>query len=239
MFKKAQESFNFYETPTHHSMMIYNDCNPSDKLKVIDICCGLGSLVQPWYDNGHDVTLVELNEDFIPLLKDKFPKAKVISIDYLTNNIDEQFDVYLCNPPFNTNDEKKIYVSFFCKILMTMTHEAVLYFICPKMFYKNQNRIKIENEFTSTFSLIEYIKQTNDMPAKYYFDKYGVIELHSNEFTFNKQMLKRMKGKGIISDDFIDEDDNMITPYFEFRYLGNILDFKETQCKYGLFKVNS
>jgi len=239
MYKKAQYVFNFYETPSHHSVMIYNDCKPSEKLKVIDICCGLGSLAQPWYDNDHDITLVELNEDFIPILKDKFPKANVMSINYLEHNCDEQFDVYLCNPPFNTNDEKKIYVSFFCKILMTMTHEAVLYFICPKMFYKNQNIIKIENEITCKFALMDYLKQYKEMPAKYYFDKYNVIELHSNEFTFNKQMLQRMKVKGIISNDFINEDDNMINPYFEFRYLGNIFDFKETKCKCGLFKINS
>ena len=239
MFKKAQEQFNFYETPSHHSTLIYNDCNTSEKLKVIDICCGLGSLVQPWYDYGHDITLVELNEDFIPILKVKFPNATIISIDYLTNDFKDNFDVYLCNPPFNTNDEKKIYVSFFCKILMSMTHQAVLYFICPKMFYKNQNRIKIENEITCSYALIEYLKQYNEMPAKYYFDKYQLIELHSNEFVFNKAMLKRMKLKGIINEDFINEDDNMINPYFEFRYLGNIFDFKETHCKCGIFKVNS
>ena len=239
MFKKAQNFFNFYETPSHHSTLIYNDYKPSYKLKVIDICCGLGSLIQPWSDDGHDITLVELNDEFIPILKTKFPNATIMSIDYLTNTIDEKFDVYLCNPPFNTNDEKKIYVSFFCKILMTMTHEAVLYFICPKMFYKNQNIIKIENEITCKFALMDYIKQYKEMPAKYYFDKYNVIELHSNEFTFSKQMLKRMKVKGIISNDFINEDDNMINPYFEFRYLGNIFDFEETQCKCGIFKINS
>ena len=32
-------------------------------------------------------------------------------------------------------------------------------------------------------------------------------------------MLKRMKLKGIITHDFINEDDNMINPYFEFRFL--------------------
>ena len=47
-----------------------------------------------------------------------------------------------------------------------------------------------------------------------------------------------MKANLIINDDFIDEDDFMINPYFEFRYLGNLFDFKETNCKCGLFKVN-
>ena len=47
-----------------------------------------------------------------------------------------------------------------------------------------------------------------------------------------------MKASSIIPDDFIDEGDNMINPYFEFRYLGNVFDFAETNCKCGLFKVN-
>ena len=48
---------------------IFNDYNPKCKVNVIDICCGLGSLCQPWYDNGHNITLVELNNNFIPILK--------------------------------------------------------------------------------------------------------------------------------------------------------------------------
>jgi predicted RNA methylase len=46
---KAQEQFNFYETPREHAVKIYNDYNPSSIVDVIDICCGLGSLVQPAY----------------------------------------------------------------------------------------------------------------------------------------------------------------------------------------------
>jgi NADH-quinone oxidoreductase subunit M len=30
----------------------------------------------------------------------------------------------------------------------------------------------------------------------------------------------------------------MINPYFEFRYLGNIFDFKHTKMQCGIFKVN-
>ena len=69
MIKKAQEQFDFYETPKKHAYTIYDDCKAHHQLNVIDICCGLGSLVQPWYDNGHNVTLVELDDNFIPILK--------------------------------------------------------------------------------------------------------------------------------------------------------------------------
>jgi DNA-binding XRE family transcriptional regulator len=43
---------------------LYEDYNPKYQVNVIDICCGLGSLCQPWYDHGHNVTLVELNDKF-------------------------------------------------------------------------------------------------------------------------------------------------------------------------------
>ena len=238
MIKKAQEQFDFYETPSKHANTIYDDNKSSKTLNVIDICCGLGSLVQPWYDNGHNITLIELNDDFIPILKEKYPRAKILNIDFLKNNIDNDYDVYLCNPPFNTQDEKIIYVSFFCKILNMMSDYSIFYFICPKMFYKNQNKIKIENELTSNYDIMNYIKENNEMPANYYFDKYKLIELHSNEFRFNKTMIKRMIDNKIIDADFIDEETNMINPYFEFRYLGNIFDFKTTKCKCGLFKIN-
>ena len=238
MLKKAQDNYDFYETPKHHSSKIYQDYQPKSTLNIIDICCGLGSLVQPWYDAGHNITLIEYNDDFIPFLQKKFPNAIILNIDFLKSNIQEYYDVYLCNPPFGTKDDKKIYVSFFCKILSMMNSYSVFYFICPKMFYKDQDRIKIEANNFGSYEINEYLKTHNEMPAYYYFEKYNLIELHSNGFAFNKQMIKRMKVNSIITDDFIDEDDFMINPYFEFRYLGNLFDFKETNCKCGLFKIN-
>ncbi len=119
-----------------------------------------------------------------------------------------------------------------------MSDSSIFYFICPKMFYKNQNKIKIENELTSHSDILNYIKENNEMTAKYYYDRYSLIELHSDEFRFNKAMIKRMIDKKIIDANFIDIETNMINPYFEFRYLGNIFDFKTTNCKCGLFKIN-
>ncbi len=40
MLKHAQDQYDFYETPAHHSINIYNDYNPKYKVNVIDICCG-------------------------------------------------------------------------------------------------------------------------------------------------------------------------------------------------------
>ena len=238
MLNNAKKQFNFYETPIHHAQYIFEDYKQSQILKVIDICCGLGSLIQPWYDKNHDITLVELNKDFIPILQNKFPKAKILNVDYLINEQTEDYDVYLCNPPFAIGNDRKAYISFFCKILMSMPQESTLYFICPKMFYMNQNKIKIEHHYKSALDLLEYIRENNDNPASYYFDKYSSIELNSNEFRFNKQLIKRLLLNKIIDSNFID-DDFMILPYFEFRYIGNIFDFKETKCNCGIFKINN
>jgi len=91
ILEKAQDNYDFYETPNKYAYDIYNDYYEASKkiLSVIDICCGLGSLIQPWYDNGHNITLIELNNDFIPILKDKYPKAKIMNCDFLKTKFDE------------------------------------------------------------------------------------------------------------------------------------------------------
>ena len=62
-----------------------------------------------------------------------------------------------------------------------MSDYSIFYFICPKMFYKNQDRIKIEVELTSNHDILNYIKENNEMPAKYYYYyRYNLIELHSD-----------------------------------------------------------
>ena len=240
ILKNAQDKYDFYETEDIHANHIYANYNPKHIMRVIDICSGLGSLIKPWYDNGHSITLIELNEDFIPILQLNFPTARILKEDYLSFNDNEEYDVYLCNPPFNDKNEK-IYPSFFCKIIQTLNQSAVCYFICPRMFYTNQMLLKIENEYNNQFELISYIKENKTMPPKYYFDRYGYIQLYSTEFRFNKNMINKMIDKKIIDIDFLtyDEDDKLfiINPYFEFQYLGNIFDFKMTKCRCGLFKI--
>jgi hypothetical protein len=235
ILENAKTKYNFYETPKHHSQYIYNDYNPQGKLKVIDICCGLGSLVKPWYDNGHDITLVELNQDFIPILKQTCAKAKIESYDFLLNQQNNEYDVFLCNPPFNDINGKTIYPEFFCKILNQMINHSTLYFICPHTFYKNSELINldIDNEY--------YFREHNKNSPIFYYSKYGFIELHSNEFRFNKQMIRRMIDRNIINDKFLIEyEKNKFTvdPFFEFRFLCNVSDFETTSCRCALFKVN-
>ena len=243
IFENAQKLFQFFETPTEHSKFIFNNYNPSCSKKVIDICCGLGSLIEPWYNdtnNKHDITLAELNTDFIPILKMKFPKANIISTDYLKTKPTTEYDVYLCNPPFKINGEY-IYKKFFCKILMNMRNSDVLYFICPRKFYNLQQDVKIEWEPEGKIELIQYMKETGQMHPKFYFDKYGCIDLYSSEFNFSRKLINTMLDEKIIDDYFFMEYEKgifSINPYYQFEYIRNVFDFEKTKCQCGIFKVS-
>jgi predicted RNA methylase len=237
MFLNAQNNYDFYQTPQHHTQAIYDDYTFTRPLKVLDVCCGLGCLSEPWYNNGHEITLVELNIEFIPLLRSKFPNATIIHGDFFELQFHNEYDVYLCNPPFNTSKTHHIYKFFFCKILQMMNDDSVFYFICPKMFYKDQMLINIEMPVQTGFALSDFIKYNNCMPPYYYYEKYNLIELNSDGFRFEKTKIKRMIEQNVVYDGFIDND-NFIVPYFEFRFLRNIFDFQKTNCRCALFKVN-
>ena len=64
------------------------------------------------------------------------------------------------------------------------------------------------------------------MPAYYYFDKYKLIELHSDGFAFNKQIIKRMKVNSIISDDFIEDTIDATAARKNPALTSMLLDFK-------------
>ncbi len=65
IIEKAKLKYDFYETSNDYSIKIYNDVNPKNKLKVLDICCGLWSLINPWYKDDHNITLIELKKIMI------------------------------------------------------------------------------------------------------------------------------------------------------------------------------
>ncbi len=44
------------------------------------------------------------------------------------------------------------------------------------------------------------------MPSKYFYDRYGFIELHSTGFRFNKKMIKNMIDNKNIYQTFITDD---------------------------------
>lgn len=154
-------------------------------------------------------------------------------------DIIDTFDIYLCNPPFNNDCGQSIYPYFFCKLLSQLQNYSCLYFICPKMWYTDQMSIKLDIKFDH-YTLKQYIESYHSMPVIYQYEKYGLLELHSNYFRFNNKMVERMLDLKLIDHDFIKQyvkNEFTINPYFEFRYLRDIFDFKTTKCRCGLFFV--
>jgi phospholipid N-methyltransferase len=240
----AQTEFDFFETPSHHSEFIYNDCNCNDKiLNVLDICCGLGSLSQIFYLNNHNITLVEMNADFIPHLKNKYPKANIINHNFLTLELKNDYDIILCNPPFNTKEIRNIYKFFFIKILKLMNSKTHFYFICPNMFIQNQIKINLNIDFKNDkYQHIEFVKENHKEPASFYFNRFGFIQLDSMDFSFDRQCIKKMKQLNIITDDeIIEYSKNQylinLPIIYDMRFIKNIFDFEKTKMKCVLIKV--
>ena len=239
---KAQNNFDFFETPEHYSKFIYDNSVSDNKLKILDVCCGLGSLSKMFYENGHDITMIELNNDFLPYLKENYPNANIIHDDFLKMKIKNDFDIIVCNPPFNTTTIKKIYKLFFVKILELINFNTKVYFICPNMFIKNQLKIKTNINYDNRpTEYLNFVKDNKMHPAIYYLNTYGFIQLDSYDFTFDKQCLKKMKLLDINNNEDILEVENnefMIRETFDIRFLKDITDFKFTKTHCILLRIS-
>lgn len=239
ILENAKQKFDFFETPDDHCKFIYDDCNHERELNVLDVCCGLGSLSKRFYDNNHNVTMIELNQEFIPFLKNTFPNANIINENFFELNLNKKFDVILCNPPFNTPKIKKIYRLFFVKLLSLISVETKLYFICPNMFIRNQNKIKLNDIFLTKASLYnEFIQENNFEPAIFQMNRYNFIQLDSLDFNFDRVCLKVMKSLNLNEE--ITEFENkifMINGSFDIRFLRDIKNFKYTNIHCILLRI--
>ena len=138
--------FDLYQTPQHHADHIFEYYSTTTEgtkyqktrpLKVLDVCAGFGNLSKPWYDAGHEITMIELNSELIPILEKNFPKAKIININYFEWEHDQEYDIILCNPPFNTDEYTKSHFYFLAKLLFSKPKDTILYFIGPSNFVKS------------------------------------------------------------------------------------------------------
>lgn len=239
ILNNAKKNYDFFETPKHHGQYIYDNVN-CNGLKVLDVCCGLGSLSEMFYnDTQNELTMIEFNKDFIPLLKDKFPRAKVMNEDFLTLNLLPEYDLILCNPPFNTTI-KQVYKVFFMKLISLMNTSTKVYFICPNMFVENQIKINLDLTFSDAFSYLDFRKEYKQEPANFYYEEYKFIQLDSRDFSFNRPLIKFMVEKKVIDkNDIIEYEPNKyeLRETLDIRFLKNINDFKNTNIKCILLKI--
>jgi phospholipid N-methyltransferase len=239
-FNNAQSNFDFFQTPEHHCQFIYDNCKTDKILNVLDVCCGLGSLSKLFYKNNHKITLIELNESFIPFLKSEYPKATIINKDFLSIDMIDKFDVIVCNPPFNTKSINKIYKLFFVKLLSMIHKNTKLFFICPNMFIRNQSKIKASYDFRNKpLSYNEFILENKFHPAFYYLEHYGFVQLDSLDFQFEYTGIKKMEGYKINNNIISEYDKNifMINETYDIRFLRDIKDFKHTKTHCVLLQI--
>lgn len=229
----AQSKFDFFPTPSEHAEFIFNSHRGEQhkyKYNVLDICCGLGSLSKPWYDGNHNVTLVELNDDFIPYLREHYPRANLLHCDFLKSDIDDEYDVILCNPPFNAKDTPRIYMYFLVKILTIMSCDTRVFFIAPCTVLTHSINIDRPLDY--------YTKVTQPETIDYYYlyQRYGFIDVNTTDLRFNKRIIKDLIDMGIVDKDFFSYD-GVIEPYFYFKFLRHIRNFTTTKAKCILLSV--
>ncbi len=241
ILNNAKKNYDFFETPKHHGQYIFDDVNSSG-LKVLDVCCGLGSLSERFYNDTHnELTMIEFNKDFIPFLKDKFPRAKVMNEDFLTLSLLPEYDLILCNPPFNTTTIKSVYKLFFMKLISLMNNTTKIYFICPNMFVDNQTKINLDISFDNIYSYLSFVKVNKQEPSSFYYNKYKFIQLDSRDFRFNRSLIKAMIENKIIDENDINEyepNKYELKETLDIRFLKNINDFKNTNIKCILLKIS-
>lgn len=238
----ARTNYDFFETKYTHSKFIYDDYGLKKiKLNILDACCGLGSLSEIWYFQGHHITMVELNPEFIPALKKKFPNANIINDNILNYKCDKttHFDIILCNPPFNTDKYKTFYMYIFTKLIQLIDNDTTLYFICPTTFYKNQEQLNMEISYNNPIERLNTKIKNYFLPNEI-MKKYSFIQIDSTKLNFNSNMIKNLINMEVIEMDFIIKEDKsfIISPNtFDIRFLKIIDDFDFTSIKCGLFKI--
>jgi len=226
----ARSKFDFFPTPSEHADYIFNSFQHKRKYNIIDICCGLGSLSKPWYDDNHDVTLVELNDDFIPFLQKQFHRATLLQGDFLTMDIQPDYDIILCNPPFNTKDTPRIYMYFLVKILTIMNCDTHVFFIAPCTILKHTINIERPLDYYTR------VNQPEIIDYHYIYQRYGFIDVSLTDLRFNKRIIKDLITMGIIDVGFF-SCDGVIEPYFYFKLLRKIENFDNTSVRCVLLSV--
>lgn len=95
--------------------------------------------------------MIEINQEYIPFLKQKFPGSNIIQQDFLTFSQDIPFDCIIGNPPFNSlglkkvptntnrnkkEDGKTIWPSFVRHAISLLRENGLLSFILPSIWMK-------------------------------------------------------------------------------------------------------
>jgi hypothetical protein len=163
----------FFPTP-FHCLEKNEECREIIEFgtKFFEPTAGIGSMVESILTINPDAKIVanELNSSLSHLLKEFFPKIEVTEKNLFRYPNKNDFDTYICNPPFS----KGAHFNFLFKLLNMMNestqqkkHKNII-FICPNIPMENVKSIGDgfdEHLFFSTNEIInalpEYLKMEN------------------------------------------------------------------------------
>lgn len=73
-----------------------------DGKTIIDLCAGIGTLAYFAYEEGREITCVELNPDYVAIGKKIIPEARWICGSIFDQKFPTLFDCAISNPPFGS-----------------------------------------------------------------------------------------------------------------------------------------
>lgn len=79
-----------------YNRWFWNDVRLHSKNNILEIGSGIGRISKYIVNDFDDVTLSDFSDEYIPILKKKFTKTKVIKLDLTTCNIKNKYDCIVC-----------------------------------------------------------------------------------------------------------------------------------------------
>jgi SAM-dependent methyltransferase len=121
----------WWENPKDPRSVIFDKLNKivSERLpngigkKALDVGAGKGKIVSFLLQKGYKVTAVELNENFVANLKQRFPDIEVINGDFNSISINRRFDLVTAIEFIQNLDEEKL-INFLKKV-STLTDNLI------------------------------------------------------------------------------------------------------------------
>lgn len=200
---QAQKEYDLYPTPETLTKTIIDDFmkynNISDVYNILEPSLGLGSLLYPFIDRQHEISInkidsIEYSDKIYWLMMDKIHISNKYRGDFLEFKQERPYNLILMNPPFrgyvklenSSKSEKEIYWFHIIKALSLEygNYDKIIYLICPKI----HNKLNSDNTFEPSVnnSLEKRIKQYFNID-----EDENIFNVNGNtQFTFLRESKK-------------------------------------------------
>jgi len=179
---------------------------------VLEPCVGDGALLTSLENNFNNLTIIDIDSEKLKKFQNK--TYKTYEGDFLEIQLDEKFDLILCNPPFNNKSISGLSIEekFLSKCLNLLEYEGFGIFILPSSIVNGTKAKKIREYLIKNFTILSIdilpknsfnkieshfyiIKLQNILPSKNYIfeTNMGKINIQdiliSNHLTLNPKVL--------------------------------------------------